>query len=151
MQVRPTTAVYTRNGPGDSIHEEELGDPSTLYCVFDCSFRAAANLLPRLFSLSHACVWPCTLLCWFSRLPDLPFVLPGKFGALLGSLMFKPAAAAWGVGPVLVICALISLAGAFRWGPGAPALQSCWVRAAVSLLAGDKTAVTAKRSTSNIT
>lgn len=28
--------------------------------------------------------------------------------------MFKPAAEAWGVGPVLVICALISLGGKIR-------------------------------------
>ncbi|CAN0484687.1 unnamed protein product, partial [Ectocarpus sp. 12 AP-2014] len=27
--------------------------------------------------------------------------------------MFKPAAEAWGVGPVLVVCAFISLAGSF--------------------------------------
>ncbi|CAM9365980.1 unnamed protein product [Ectocarpus fasciculatus] len=37
----------------------------------------------------------------------------GKLGALAGSLMFKPAAEAWGVGPVLVVCAFISLAGSF--------------------------------------
>ncbi|CAM9289765.1 unnamed protein product [Ectocarpus sp. 13 AM-2016] len=37
----------------------------------------------------------------------------GKLGALTGSLMFKPAAEAWGVGPVLVVCAFISLAGSF--------------------------------------
>ncbi|CAM9493408.1 unnamed protein product [Scytosiphon promiscuus] len=35
----------------------------------------------------------------------------GKLGALMGSLLFKPAAEAWHVGPVLVLCALISLAG----------------------------------------
>ncbi|CAM9669015.1 unnamed protein product, partial [Hapterophycus canaliculatus] len=35
----------------------------------------------------------------------------GKFGALMGSLLFKPAAEVWGVGPVLVMCALFSLAG----------------------------------------
>lgn len=38
-------------------------------------------------------------------------VIPGKSGALMGSLMFKPAAEAWGVGPVLVLCAFFSLAG----------------------------------------
>ncbi|CAM9146048.1 unnamed protein product, partial [Laminaria digitata] len=35
----------------------------------------------------------------------------GKFGALLGGLMFEPAVKSWGVGAVLVVCAMFSFAG----------------------------------------
>ncbi|CAM9744854.1 unnamed protein product [Choristocarpus tenellus] len=35
----------------------------------------------------------------------------GKFGALVGSLLFQPAAEAWGVAVVLLVCSILSLAG----------------------------------------
>lgn len=70
-----------------------------------------------LTTLSLICLsfLPSLLITWCS-VTFLVMVHSGKLGALVGSFLFEPASDMWGVGPVLVICAGISLAGTVQCG-----------------------------------